>query len=396
MLNIPELALTGSHDWALPPSKSHMIRWLALTAQGRSECLLRFEGEPGADVESMARCLDAMGVRVHRGADGWLVQPPTDGLQDPMNFLDCGNSGTTARVLTAMAATMGVAVRLDGDESLRSRSSDLARVLRDLGVEVSSDALPTTVSGVINGGASVDISVSSQPLSALILSTPGLSEAVEIHLEGEGVSRGYTGMTFDVARQCGCPIEMSSPLILEPWTVQAPEEADIPPELSLFPMAILLEILHDGLQLRTSLPAYDPLMLMAIDSLDRANGGEVSLRDASDLVTPAAAWLALTNGGTISGIPHARGKESDRIARTIELLAAFGIKADETEDGLIIPGEQILSSPTAPIETHLDHRLAMTAMILASKVGADIVGADICEVTHPGFIEQLLALGTKQ
>jgi 5-enolpyruvylshikimate-3-phosphate synthase len=82
--------------------------------------------------------------------------------------------------------------------------------------------------------------------------------------------------------------------------------------------------------------------------------------------------------------------------RTIELLAAFGIKADETEDGLIIPGEQILSSPTAPIETHLDHRLAMTAMILASKVGADIVGADICEVTHPGFIEQLLALGTKQ
>ena len=373
-----------------------MIRWLALTSQGRSECLLRFEGKAGADVESMALCLEAMGVQVHRGADGWMGERPNGGLQAPLSFLDCGNSGTAARVLTAMAATMGVAVRLDGDASLRSRSSDLARVLRDLGVEVSSDALPTTVSGVINGGASVDLSVSSQPLSALILSTPGLSEAVEIHLEGEGVSRGYTGMTFDVARRCGCPIEMGSPLILEPWTVQAPEEADIPPELSLFPMAILLEILHEGLQLRTSLPAYDPLMLMAIDSLDRANGGEVSLRDASDLVTPAAVWLALTNGGTISGIPHARGKESDRIARTIELLAAFGIQADETEDGLIIPGEQTLSSPTAPIETHLDHRLAMTAMILASKVGADIVGADICEVTHPGFIEQLLALGTKQ
>jgi 5-enolpyruvylshikimate-3-phosphate synthase len=75
-----------------------MIRWLALTAQGRSECLLRFEGEAGADVESMARCLDAMGVRVHRGADGWLVEPPADGLQAPMNFLDCGNSGTAARI----------------------------------------------------------------------------------------------------------------------------------------------------------------------------------------------------------------------------------------------------------------------------------------------------------
>ena len=79
MLNIPELALTGSHDWALPPSKSHMIRWLALTSQGRSECLLRFEGKAGADVESMALCLEAMGVQVHRGADGWLVEPPNGG-----------------------------------------------------------------------------------------------------------------------------------------------------------------------------------------------------------------------------------------------------------------------------------------------------------------------------
>ncbi len=386
------MALAGSRDWASPPSKSHLIRWLALAGQGRSECLLRFEGEAGADAESMARCLEAMGVRVHRGSDGWLVEPPAEGLAAPSDVLDCGNSGTSARVLTAMAATMGEAVRLDGDESLRARSSELARVLRELGVKVSGDALPTTVNGSMRGGANVDLSTSSQPLSALILASPGLPEAVEIHLEGEGVSRGYTGMTFDVARRCGCPIEMGSPLILQPWQVQAPEEVDIPPELSLFPMAILLEILHEDLQLRTSLPAYDPLMLMAIDAIDRAAGGEVDLRDASDLVTPAAVWMALSGGGTISGIPHARGKESDRIARTIELLAAFGMLAEETEDGLTIPGEQSLQRPDSPVETHLDHRLAMTAMILASKVGADIVGAEICDVTHPGFIEQLLGL----
>jgi len=392
VLNIPQMALTGSRDWALPPSKSHMIRWLALIAQGRNSCVLRFEGDAGADVESMARCLESMGVRVHRQDDGWLVEPPENGLSAPTEVLDCGNSGTAARVLTAMAATMGVAVSLDGDNSLRARRSGLPQVLREMGVAVSSDGLPTTVEGSMSGGATVDLATSSQPLSALILASPGLREAVEIHCEGEGVSRGYTGMTFDVSRRCGCPLEMSSPLILEPWSVQAPSEADIPPELSLFPMAILLEILHEGLRLNTSLPAYDPLMLMAFDAIDRSGGGEVDLRDASDIVTPAAVWMALTGGGTITGIAHARGKESDRLARTVELLAAFGMSAEETEDGLIIEGEQQPSKPNSPVDTHLDHRLAMAAMVLASKVGGDIVGAEICDVTHPGFIEQLLGL----
>lgn len=387
------MALAGSREWTLPPSKSHLIRWLALISQGRSGCLLRFEGAAGADVESMARCLEMLGVRVHRGEDGWLIEPPEVGLVPPSEVLDCGNSGTAARVLTAMAATMGIAVNLDGDESLRSRKSGLAQTLREMGVEVSSDALPATVEGVMTGGATVDLTTSSQPLSALILASPGLSEAIEVHLEGEGVSRGYTGMTFDVARRCRCPIEMANPLILEPWSVKPPAEVDIPPELSLFPMAILLELLHEGLELRTSLPAYDPLMLMAFDAIDRALGGKVDLRDASDIVTPAAVWLALTEGGTITGITHARGKESDRLARTVELLAAFGMTAEETEDGLIIPGEQSPRKPESAVETHLDHRLAMTAMILASKVGADIVGAEICDVTHPGFIEQLLGLG---
>ena len=392
MIRIAEMELAGARGWALPPSKSHLIRWLALVAQGRSNCFLRFEGAAGVDVESMAHCLGTMGVRVDRREDGWLVEPPEDGLVAPSDVLDCGNSGTSARVLTAMAATMGVPVNLDGDESLRGRSSGLAQVLRELGVEVSSDSLPAIVEGVMTGGSTVDLTRSSQPLSALILASPRLAEAVEIHLEGEGVSRGYTGMTFDVARRCGCPIEMANPLILEPWSVQPPEDAAIPPELSLFPMAILLEILHESLQLRTSLPAYDPLMLMAFDAIDRAGGGEVDLRDASDIVTPAAVWLALTDGGTITGIPHARGKESNRLARTVELLAAFGMSAEETEDGLVIPGGQKPRKPESPVETHLDHRLAMTAMILASKVGADIVGAEVCDVTHPGFIEQLLGL----
>jgi len=363
-----------------------------MISQSNSTCLIKLKKSPGADVNSMAECLQEMGVNVERNKDGWLVTPPKQGLSAPNIGLDCGNSGTSARVLSALVATMGEKVKLDGDESLQARSSSLGKILRDLQVNVDSDSLPVIVNGKMKGGATVDVSKSSQPLSALILASPSLEEAIEIHVEGEAVSRGYLGMTFDIARSCGCPIEMSSQLILEPWNVNPPHEIDIPPELSLFPMAILLELLHEGLHLQTELATYDPLLLMAFDAIDRANGSEVDLRDASDLVTPAAVWMALGEGGSITGIPHARGKESDRILRTVELLQAFGMNSEETEEGLVIPGGQTPSAPNEAVQTHMDHRLAMVAMILASKVGGEIVDAEICEISHPGFIQQLFSL----
>ena len=392
MLSIPEMHPSGSHEWILPPSKSHIIRWLAMISQGNSACLIKFNKSPGDDVKSMSKCLQEMGVKVETNNDGWLVEPPKQGLSVPKVELNCGNSGTSARVISALVATMGREVKLDGDESLRARSSELGKILRDLDVDVDNDSLPVIINGKMKGKARVNLSQSSQPLSALVLASPSLEEPIEIHVEGEAVSRGYLGMTFDIARICGNSIEMNSQMTLKPWKVSPPSEIDIPPELSLFPMAILLELLHDGLYLQTELATYDPLLLMAFDAIDTVNGGEVDLRDASDLVTPAAVWMALGEGGRISGIPHARGKESDRILRTVELLKAFGMNAEETKDGLEIPGNQTPKPPNEPVQTHMDHRLAMVAMILASKVGGEIIDAEICEVSHPGFIQQLFAL----
>ncbi len=387
------MSLAGQHEWLLPPSKSHMIRWLTLASQGNSECGLQFEGEPGKDVESMVGCLEKMGVEVVRG-EIWVVCPPENGLKSPDVALNCGNSGTAARILTALSATIGGEVKIDGDESLRSRSSEsLNNTLRELGCEISSDRVPYTVKGPIKGGeTSLDLGSSSQPLTALALSSPSFSESVILNLQGQPVSRGYSQLTFDITSKCGSPNIINNPLSLNSWEVQTPNIVNIPPELSLFPMAIILELLYEDLALRTSLPTYDPLVLIAIDEIDRANGGQVDLRDASDLVTPAAVWMALTNGGEITGIPHARGKESNRISRTVELLSSFGMVSEETEDGLKILGGQRPTRPDSVVETHMDHRLAMVAIILASKVGGDILNPEICEVTHPNFVEQLISL----
>jgi len=90
------------------------------------------------------------------------------------------------------------------------------------------------------------------------------------------------------------------------------------------------------------------------------------------------------------GASHARGKESDRIMSTIRMLSSFGIEIEENNDGLTIPGGQSPNRPRGPIDCEDDHRLAMTAAVLATKVGGELSGHEICEVTHPGFFEMIL------
>ena len=155
MLRIPEMRLSGSREWRLPPSKSHIIRWLAMIAQSNSSCLLKLENKPGEDAYSMLNCLKEMGLKAAQQENGWFIEPHAQGLISPKITLDCGNSSTAARVLTAIAATMGEEIRIDGDESLRNRTSQLSTVLRSLNVEVDNDALPAIIDGEMSGEAEV-------------------------------------------------------------------------------------------------------------------------------------------------------------------------------------------------------------------------------------------------
>nr|AIF23659.1 hypothetical protein [uncultured marine group II/III euryarchaeote SAT1000_17_H07] len=75
------------------------------------------------------------------------------------------------------------------------------------------------------------------------------------------------------------------------------------------------------------------------------------------------------------------------------MLAAFGMASNATDDGIEISGGQVPARPKSPVETHGDHRIAMTAMVLASKVGGSIVNPEVSAVTDPGFIERLTGLG---
>ena len=394
MLRIEAIEVPETVLWRLPPSKSHMIRWLVLAAQSNGITELVFEGVPGEDIGSMASCLEMMGVEIGRGEGSWIVRGAEGGLSIPDRDLDCGNSGTTARIVTAIAAGMHLPVSIDGDDSLRVRNgSDLASVLTGLGCRITSERLPCTVTGPIQPGwAELDQSSSSQPLTALLLASPGYPRGAGVQLTGESVSRGYSRLTIEICEACGSmDIPDGGSLRLEPWSVMTPDRVVIPGEASLVPMSMLYDRLF-GTKSNVGIPSGDPLMAEAIERIGGMEGGMVNLRDASDIISPAAALMAIEGGGTITGVRHARGKESDRIDRTVGMLADFGMTSRSTDDGIEIPGGQVPSRPKRPVETHCDHRLAMTAMVLACKVGGKIVNPHICAITDPEFIERLTRL----
>ncbi len=387
------MELEGTIEWSLPPSKSHMIRWLALAAQAEGGTALNFTGSVGEDILSMAGCLQDMGVSIEQGATKWVVGGVGPrGLRAPEGVLDCGNSATAARFLMAIAAGMSQPVSFDGDQSLRQRDmSALAEALRELGCEVTSDTLPLTVTGpVIPGPVRLDVSASSQPLSALLLASPGYSGAIRLRISSHSVSRDYSMLSYELTGMCGSSNEVgSNGAVIEPWRPVTPGAAEIPGELSLLPLAMLLAELH-GVEVVVTgddLELSSALMGLAEET------EELDLRDESDLIAPAAALMALGGGGTITGAAHARGKESDRIGSTVGLLGCFGIEANETKDGIEVAGGQSPVRPTLPTDSHGDHRIAMTAMALASKCGGSVAGTEVCAVSDPDFIERLLGMG---
>jgi 3-phosphoshikimate 1-carboxyvinyltransferase len=341
----------------------------------------------------MSSSLEHIGARIEKDESKWVVSGVgSRGFRAPEKVLDCGNSATAARFLMTIAAGMGNPVSLDGDQSLRQRDmSALASVLRKLGCEVTSDTLPLTVTGpVVPGSVHLDISASSQPLSALLLASPGYSGVIHIKTSSHSVSRGYSELSYELAGRCGSSNEMSSDgVAIVPWRPITPNEAKIPGELSLLPLAMLLAELHD---VKVVLNGGDLELSGAM--MELAERTEIlDLRDESDIIAPAAALMALGGGGKITGIAHTRGKESDRISSTVSLLNCFGMEAREVDDGIEIIGEQSPVRPKLPVDSQGDHRLAMTAMILASKCGGSVNGAEVCAVSDPDFIDKLMILG---
>lgn len=426
-------------SWKLPPSKSHAIRWLALAAQSEQSIVLENMAFAGQDAVSMRRCLSQMGVDItdlddagqtlsvpsnhddqpHPNSVAWCVQGVgPGGLTPPVSVLHAGNSGTALRILMALSAHHRVPVMLDGDASLRSRSyATMFDCLSQLGVAcshgVEQEGLPVLIQGPVVADAvlSIDARRSSQPTTAWLLASPSLPHPVPWSLEGEAVSQRHASLTLAMCEQTGA--QFSSSGTLHPWCpVFQSTKLSMPPDASMLAFAFLAVSALDRPVEVEALPhdseslGHEVLLAWASDLGVSVHGNvltrsathqpmDVDLRDANDLITPLAALMALGGGGQIKGAPHAAFKETNRLTGTANFLAQFGLTAKPTEDGLLIKGEQKLTFPKQVVNTYGDHRMMLTALVLASASESNVVieGQDLHTVADPGAVDRLRQAG---
>ena len=411
-------------------SISHRALILGTLASGRS-----YVGNlsPAADVESTANCLRACGGAVRPFGDG---RASLDGagmghtLRAPEGVLDCGNSGSTMRMLAGVLAGHDLNATLDGDPSLRRRP--MARVadpLRRMGatVETGYDGRPPIrIEGrsVLRPIEYVAPVASAQLKSAVLfagLAADGPSVVVE-----PSPTRDHTERML---RMCGVEVSVGAGRItLVPAPLQ-PFGMRVPGDLSSAAFFLCLAAARRGWRVTTPNVTLNPGRTGIIDAL-RAMGARITVEDGEaaggvepagtvtvegrelqatvidgELVPrcidelPVLAVLATQAHGTteIRDAAELRVKESDRIALVAQGLQALGADCEELPDGLVITGPTRLQP--AAVDSHGDHRLAMAWGVAGSLAlpGAGVTvidGAEAVSVSYPGFFDDLAQLTT--
>jgi len=391
-----------------PPSKSvtHRALVAAALAPGDSEIVRPLDAR---DTRATLCGLEALGISVSERAGCWTVGG-RGGCITGRAHLDLAESGTSLRLLTAVAALGAAASRIDGAPRLRERPLDeLLTALRTLGAGVLGDRLPIEVGGTPfqGGDIHVDGSRSSQFVSALMLIGPRLPGGLRIHMEPPAVSLPYVELTRAVMQRFG--VETTSP---EPLAWSIPEGHYRPTSFtvdgdhssaSYFMAAPLLaggSVRLERIDPRSAqADAAFPRILERLGArvhrgetwIEIRSGGGVPAFDLSmghipDLV-PTMAVLGLFSDGpsVIRDIAHLRLKESDRMEQLALNLRRLGRPVEIRENRLIF-GEPAAEPATMQIETAGDHRIAMAFALAALRIkDLSLDDADCVAKSNPGF-----------
>lgn len=394
----------------LPGSKSQTNRGLVLAALARTPSTL-VDPLVSRDTTLMAAGLSAMGVHIEQGGREWRVTPSP--LRGPAE-VDVGNAGTVMRFLPPVAALAQGDVRFDGDPRSHERPlGPLLEALRQLGADLSAphDRLPLTVHGrgwLLGGRVQLDASMSSQFVSALMLSAPRCSDAVEIRHVGARLPSGaHVDMTVEMLRAAGVLVEHVDEHTwrVEPGPVQL-QRLHIEPDLSnaapFLAAAVVtggrvtvagwpLRTTQAGDALRELLAAFGATVEhdghgLSVTGPAAINGVDVDLGRVGELAPVLTAVAALASGPSrLRGIGHLRHHETDRLAAMATEISALGGDVRETEDGLAITPAPLHGGVMA---TYDDHRLATMAAVLGLCVPG-IAVADVATTakTMPGFVD---------
>ena len=427
----PVKQITGTLRAPGDKSCSHRALILSGLADGVSEINGLLEGE---DVLNTGRVMAALGASIERVGDGaWRVEGVgRKGLQTPNVDLDFGNSGTGSRLMLGVVAGYPIKARFVGDESLSGRP--MGRVLdplSEMGVEyAASDGkrLPLTLTGRADLSA---ISyqpphASAQVKSCILLA--GLNATGETQVRESRITRDHSermlrGFGVDVKSQRDGDANLVSIVGGQSLTAQETMVPGDPSSAAFLAAAAMISprggVVVEGMMSNETRDGFyraatlmgahvgaedvgdaagERLIDMSFESAD-LKGAEIPVDLVASMIDefPILAVLAAfaTGKTVVKGAAELRVKESDRIAAIVAMLRVNGVEVEETEDGFIIEGCGGPVPGGGLVETHHDHRIAMSALIMgtAAQQPVSIDDAAMIATSYPDFMTHMAALG---
>jgi 3-phosphoshikimate 1-carboxyvinyltransferase len=408
----------------------------------------------GADCLSTAACMRALGATVRRKwADGQLTEDlrrnpatgaderadavivvegvGTHGLREPLDVLDAGNSGTTARLLTGILAGQHFLSVLTGDESLRSRPMGrVVQPLRQLGARLAARSgdtlLPLVSMPATLRGAQLTMNVASAQLKSCLLLAGLYAEGVT-EIDQPEESRDHTERML--AAQ-GARIETEAlRLRIHGGARLKAIDVPVPGDISSAAFWLVAGCIHPNARVTVRNVGVNPTRAGILDVL-RAMGGRITVENerlaggepVADITAESSELKGVDIGGaviprlidevpvlavaaavasgttTIRDAAELRVKESDRLSATARELTALGATVRELEDGLVIEGGRLRGGE---VESHGDHRMAMSMAVAALAAGAPafISGAGAVDISYPTFwpdLERLAPGSTRE
>ena len=401
----PGRPLTGKVT--LPGSKSLTNRALLIAALAKGNC--RLTGAlKSDDTLHMSRALQAMGVAVEEPAATSFTLASEGRLIPPAEPIFLGNSGTSTRFMTAAATLVDGPVTIDGDEYMRRRPiGPLVNALSQAGVEISapSGCPPVHIKGTGSWPQRrlmIDAGLSSQYLSALLMAAACQPARTEVALASEGIgAHGYVALTLGVMQTFGAEINVTDGVYAVEPTGYTARDYAIEPDASAATYFWAAEQLTGG-QLDLGFRAADTAqpdgasyhVMQQFPNLP----AEIDGSQMQDSIPTLAVLAAFARDPVrFTGIENLRVKECDRTAAICAGLNAIspGL-AREDGDDLLVTGGAVQQTGSPVIDTHDDHRIAMSFALAGLRFPDIAIGNPDCVAkTFPGYWDALRALGVE-
>ncbi len=433
---IPGRSLTGTLGVPGDKSISHRALLLGALASGATRATGFL---PSADCLSTLSCLTELGVRVERPTETSIVVHGVSmgGLAEPARVLDCGNSGTTMRLLSGILAGQPFFSIVAGDESLHRRPmARIAEPLRSMGATMLGRKGGNLPPLAIVGGRlrSIDYRLpvaSAQVKSCLLLAAlfaDGPSRLQEPSASRDHTERMLRAMGVELTStawpEAGSPAAAPGPVNVCIQPPRAPLQAlelAIPGDISSAAFFLVAAAIAPQSRLQIENVGVNPTRTGVLDVLT-AMGARISMENqrlaggepVADLLVRTSDLKAIEIGGpliprlidelpvlavaatqahgvtTVRDAAELRVKESDRITALVTELRKLGAIIDERPDGFVVQGPAPLHGSV--VDAHGDHRLAMSLAVaaLVARGETTILGADSIPVSFPGF-ERVLA-----